>query len=137
MFHQLDKWDERRLSGNLGHHEIRCKCKYPECNHTMIHSTLIEAFETLRQKAGNSPLTITSAYRCQMHNMDVGGVPKSMHKRGLALDIRVPPHIDDEEFYKMCSESGFTFCLQYPEEGFVHCQITLKKKFEHYLSHEV
>lgn len=137
MFHQLDKWDERQLSEHLSHHEVRCRCKYPQCNHTLIHSTIIEAFETLRQKSGNHSLSITSGYRCQMHNDDVGGTPKSMHKRGLALDIVIPPHIDQEEFYKMASESGFTFCLLYADQNFVHCQITLKKKFEHYLSSEV
>lgn len=136
MFILLDKWEEQRLSENLGHHEVRCKCKDPECNHTFLHTTVIEAFECLRRKSGNQPLLITSAYRCQSHNAHVGGVPKSLHKRGLAVDVMVPPHINQEEFYKMASESGFTFCLLYPEENFVHCQISLKKKFEHYLSSE-
>lgn len=132
MYYVLDKWDEKRLSPNLGHHELHCKCSYNDCTFTQIHSTIIESFENLRMASGGKPLLTTSAYRCQRHNLDVGGVPNSFHKRGLALDIAVPDHVELEEFVKMASGSGFTYILAYPDEGFIHCQISPKKLFDHF-----
>ena len=136
MLYQLDRWDNQKLSPNLWHHEFRCKCNNHDCDFTLVHSSVLEAFEELRRKTGGQPLVVTSGYRCQVHNKDVGGVPKSRHKRGFAIDIACPPHIDQEEFYRMSSESGFTYCLLYPEENFVHCQISPKKKFDSYLISE-
>ena len=33
------------------------------------------------------PWVINSAYRCEKHNAEVGGVPGSAHTKGLAVDI--------------------------------------------------
>lgn len=128
MFYQIDKRKGQKLSPNFAQHEADCKCEYRDCTFTTIHSSVLEALEKLRQLCDNKPLYITSFFRCQRHNTDVGGVPNSYHKRGLAVDVAVPSHLTEEDFYSKCSEAGFTFCLLYPEEDFVHCQINLQKK---------
>ena len=39
------------------------------------------------EKAMEKELYITSGYRCQEHNLSVGGVPNSAHTKGLDVDI--------------------------------------------------
>lgn len=41
-----------------------------------------------RQLAG-VPFVITSAFRCETHNRNVGGKPNSAHLRGYAVDIKI------------------------------------------------
>lgn len=47
---------------------------------------LLQHLDAARHMAG-IPFVITSAYRCEQHNKDVGGVPGSAHTKGLAVDI--------------------------------------------------
>jgi uncharacterized protein YcbK (DUF882 family) len=44
------------------------------------------AFHALEEDFG-SPLLVTSAYRCDRHNTDVGGKKLSTHMQGIAFDI--------------------------------------------------
>lgn len=122
MIYQLEKGAKHKLSPFLSQHEVDCKCKYSDCNFTLIHQSVIDGFEALRLSCGDVPLFITSGYRCQRHNADVGGVPNSHHMRGLATDIICPDHIDQYDFFELCSHAGFTYSLLYPDENFVHCQ---------------
>lgn len=50
---------------------------------------LAEALEGVRSKLGGKPITITSGYRTQRHNAEVGGSKGSFHLTGLAADIVV------------------------------------------------
>ena len=61
----------------------------PHCGELYIHSDLIITVQDLRRKLGR-PVIITSAYRCEEYNAQIGGVPNSAHTLGLALDIAVP-----------------------------------------------
>jgi uncharacterized protein YcbK (DUF882 family) len=38
----------------------------------------------------DKPIIITSGYRCEDHNRECGGKPKSQHMLGSAADITVP-----------------------------------------------
>jgi uncharacterized protein YcbK (DUF882 family) len=49
---------------------------------------LVDALEAFRTLAAR-PVVIDSAYRCEKHNAQAGGVGKSEHVEGLAADIRV------------------------------------------------
>ncbi len=49
---------------------------------------LIELLESIRNAFGKS-ITITSGYRCEHHNHEVGGAKKSQHMDGIAADIKV------------------------------------------------
>jgi len=81
-----------KLSDFLHDYEYRCRCcgKYPpqfnvEDNPSCFRY-LLEKFDDLRRTWGG-PLNVTSGYRCQRHNQNVGGAPLSAHLFGLALDI--------------------------------------------------
>ena len=56
---------------------------------------LVNALEDLRSaisaaRGVETPVIVTSAYRCADHNRNIGGAKDSMHVQGLAADIRVP-----------------------------------------------
>lgn len=36
------------------------------------------------------PVIVHAGYRCERHNAEVGGLPRSEHTRGLAADIHLP-----------------------------------------------
>jgi hypothetical protein len=49
---------------------------------------LAATFEAVRSLLGNLPVTINSGYRTPAYNATVGGVGRSQHTEGRALDIR-------------------------------------------------
>ena len=65
------------------------------CNHcgdlgpTEISAELLDVLEELRAHFGHKPVTITSGYRCQTHNTNVGSTEQSQHRLGTAADIQV------------------------------------------------
>ena len=76
-----------KLSTNFDSSEFDCKgngC----CSQTIINPQLIKYLQQIRNHF-NAPITITSAYRCQIHNSRVGGAPGSRHGKGDAADIVV------------------------------------------------
>ena len=54
------------------------------------------------------PLSIASAYRCQMHNLEKDGKPMSRHLDGLAADIAV--YSDGDRFRLMVALLNAGFC---------------------------
>lgn len=60
------------------------------CSQTIVNEKLIEYLEQIRTHF-NAPITITSPYRCPVHNSrpSVGGAPGSRHTKGDAADIVV------------------------------------------------
>jgi len=50
--------------------------------------TILYGFDAIREEWGK-PLPISCGYRCQEHNMSVGGSSLSAHQFGVALDIDV------------------------------------------------
>lgn len=60
------------------------------CTQTIVNEKLIEYLEKIREHF-NAPITITSPYRCPIHNSrpSVGGAPSSRHTKGDAADIVV------------------------------------------------
>jgi uncharacterized protein YcbK (DUF882 family) len=50
---------------------------------------LRDALDQFRELSGK-PVIIDDAYRCPIHNAQVGGVPHSQHVEGNAADIRIP-----------------------------------------------
>lgn len=99
--------------------EFQCKCG---CGTVKISSRLVSMLETLRQELG-VPFVITSGYRCDDHNMRVGGAINSYHVQGLACDIACPRGYTVEEFAKICLDHGFTGVGAYPSQGFVHVDV--------------
>lgn len=58
------------------------------CSTTIIDEKLVEYVQRIRDHFGK-PVTITSPYRCEVHNRRVGGATKSYHMQGRAADIVV------------------------------------------------
>ena len=76
-----------KISNNFSSHEFDCKggsC----CDTTFIDEDLIKYLQQIRDHFGK-PVTISSAYRCAVHNKNVGGATGSQHVIGTAADISV------------------------------------------------
>lgn len=71
------------LSRNFSVKEFSCKCP---CGRSLMDDELVKSLQKLRLRYGQ-PIYLTSAYRCEMHNIKVGGAPRSLHKKGMAVDI--------------------------------------------------
>lgn len=56
------------------------------CSSTIINEKLVEYLNKIREHFGR-PITITSGYRCPVHNRNVGGATGSRHSKGDAADI--------------------------------------------------
>lgn len=82
-----------KLSANFHLKEWECKCG--KCSETLVDLDHVAKLQQLREDL-NTPITITSAYRCPDHNAAVGGASKSQHKEGTATDIVVSGMHPDE-----------------------------------------
>lgn len=64
--------------------EFKCPC----CGKAEMDEHFLLLLDQARGIAG-VPFYITSGYRCEQHNLTVGGKPDSAHLRGKAADILV------------------------------------------------
>jgi uncharacterized protein YcbK (DUF882 family) len=94
--------------------EFECTC----CCSVRLHPELLKKLEALRQCL-NAPVIITSGYRCESHNREVGGVEKSLHLRGQAADVAVPARMQSA-FIALAQKIGFDQTIAYPARNFVH-----------------
>ena len=84
-----------QLTKNFKDTEFKCKC----CGKIQIDSRLVDRLQILRELVGTS-IIVTSGYRCQKHNKEVGGHEKSLHMEGLAADIKCTNREKLEELKK-------------------------------------
>ena len=94
--------------------EFECKCgqcRMPSEVQTNIETLVANVLDPLREAYGK-PIYVNSGYRCEKHNADVGGVPKSQHLVGEAADI----HCDDnQQLARFIVEQGkFDQLIIYP-----------------------
>lgn len=108
-------------------HEYRCKCGSPDCrgkaNYAPLADGLLVRLDLLRVII-NAPITITSGWRCNVHNAATPGASeKSLHLRGRAADITTADmpalfaaadRLNELYLYK------FTELIKYEERGFLH-----------------
>lgn len=90
---KYQKGDRTKLSANFSAKEFDCNCS--KCLETLIDLDHVAKLQQLREDL-NSPIRITSAYRCESHNRNVGGSKNSQHKKGTATDIQVDDMSADE-----------------------------------------
>jgi len=85
--------------------ELSCRC----CGRVKVNTDALIRLQLMRESM-NRPLRINSAYRCPIHNANVGGAPLSQHKEGKAFDISVSGWSDDEraELVAAAYHAGFT-----------------------------
>lgn len=88
------KGERKQLSPHFYSHEFSCRCKYPTCVAQQVSQELIDSLEKLRV-ALDSPITVTSGYRCKQQqeylrrNLPAGHTASgtSTHETGDAADI--------------------------------------------------
>ena len=71
-----------------------------------MDETFMEKLDKLRDKL-NQPMTISSGYRSEAHNMAIGGSKRSAHLKGCAVDVVCSGH-KAFEIVKLAIELGFT-----------------------------
>lgn len=71
-----------QITQNFNLKEFECPC----CGLVMIDNRLVDFLQSIRNDYG-SPILIDSGYRCERHNLYIGGTEGSYHLFGLAADI--------------------------------------------------
>jgi len=106
--------------------EFACPC--PEHKGKPVYdmsSNLVFALVNLRELI-NKPIIITSGWRCQKHNAEVGGRPDSPHLYKCAVDITIPGVNFDRlvELYLACEHIGFKGIGFYPVKKIIHIDMS-------------
>ncbi len=119
--YELEKGEPAPLSWpapNFSPSELACK----HCGRVKISTDALIRLQNLRDVLGK-PLRITSAYRCPVHNANVGGAPLSQHKLGKAFDITTRGYSEaDRKLLKdTAADIGFTGFGGY--NSFLHVDI--------------
>ena len=82
--------------------------------------------DDLRERIG-VPLVVLSGFRCPTHNTKVGGVPRSKHMEGDAVDLGPMNHdIAELHSWAMTLAETMNFWLESPADapGWLHMQVT-------------
>jgi uncharacterized protein YcbK (DUF882 family) len=74
-----------QLTKNFRSEELDCVC----CGVCEMDPDFMTRLQALRDDFGQG-ITITSGYRCQSHNREIGGAKNSQHLYGKAADITHP-----------------------------------------------
>jgi hypothetical protein len=103
-----------QITKNFNVREYRCKGGSACCGGAgPISFELVHYHQKLRDELG-IPLTITSGFRCMVHNKRIGGAVNSLHTQGLAGDIALPKGMTVPDFAAVAKEVGIPFVLEYP-----------------------
>jgi uncharacterized protein YcbK (DUF882 family) len=85
--------------------EFECKCGL--CRINDMNMEFLFRLDRARELAG-VPFKINSGFRCLTHNTNVGSLPTSSHRRGLAVDIRATDNYTRHRILKALYQVGFT-----------------------------
>lgn len=98
--------------------EFRCSCcgALPDGG---MDGLLVSILDVLRHKL-NTPLVITSGYRCEECNKLCGGVENSQHRFGSAADVLVPDGVNLDYMADVARSLGADGIGRYYDGGFVH-----------------
>ena len=82
-----DFWGEIRY---FKRSEFKCKCGGKHCNGYPVEmkEKVVKIADGARAHF-NAPATVISGIRCKTHNANEGGVAKSRHMSGKAIDLRI------------------------------------------------
>lgn len=108
------------LSKHFNSSEFACPC----CDTIIADPNLVQQLEMARTIA-NIPFVITSGYRCQDHNTEVGGVPSSAHTVGMAVDIKAENSESRIRILAGLLDAGFVRIGI--GDSFIHADIDLSK----------
>lgn len=126
---EFQKGRTDKIAKNFQYKEFDCHgngC----CSTTIIDEKLVAYIQQIRDHFGK-PVTITSPYRCEIHNRRVGGATKSYHMQGRAADI-VVQGVSSREVAKYAESIGILGIGLYetPADGyFTHIDTRTNKSF--------
>jgi len=87
-----------KLTKNFYKSEFNCKCGCQMPDNILENvKELAYHLQRLRDKL-DKPITINSAYRCELHNSTIGGSKNSQHLKGLASDIVVKDYTPEQVY---------------------------------------
>lgn len=95
--------------------ELACKCGCGKGGPDMDQA-FINRLDMLRTSFG-APLILTSAFRCNNHNMAVKGEKKSFHLLGKAVDISCVNAVDRHKLVAIATSLGLSVGI---DGSFVH-----------------
>jgi uncharacterized protein YcbK (DUF882 family) len=104
--------------------EFKCPC----CGRNEIKQEVIDLLTEFARQVGYK-LEVTSGYRCEKHNREVGGVPNSFHTQGKAVDVK-RPNLTDKAIRELAWKVGFGGVGIYRGRGFIHLDIGPKRTWE-------
>ena len=73
----------------------------------LMNKEFLEILDEVREDYGK-PMHITSGYRTEAHNKEVGGKKNSSHLKGLAVDVACTTSRDRFELVRLFLEYGIT-----------------------------
>jgi len=114
---EKDQINNFKISNNFNLQEFQCQC----CKTVKIHAELVRKLQELRKRIKSS-IIITSGYRCESHNREIGGAVNSKHLHGLAADI-IATDISKEGLFIECMKIGFSRIIWYRDLPHIHVEI--------------
>lgn len=109
----MPKINEIKISKNFLLKDFECPC----CQRVMLHPTLLEKIEQL---TSIYKIKITSGYRCEKHNNEVGGVKNSKHLKGMACDITCD---NLQEIYEKAQKLNFSYLKIDKLKNYIHLEV--------------
>ena len=122
-----------KIGTHFDDYEFACGCHRHEVDENghnkldhIIDKRLVDLLDAIRERLG-VPLTVTSGYRCEEHNEEVGGVSNSQHVLGTAADITYDD-VDVEYLAEVAEACGQELGIEggigtYYYQGFVHVDV--------------
>lgn len=103
---------------SIEEHGHACGCNF-SVGENGIDDNLIRVLDAASDYVGQK-LNLSCAYRCPIHNEDVGGEVGSFHTKGMAADVICPEGMSEIELENIMMASGADTAVAYVGEGFVH-----------------
>jgi uncharacterized protein YcbK (DUF882 family) len=111
------------LSMHFSRNEFKCRCG---CGGALVNQGLVYLLEAVREHF-NSPVIISSGYRCPKHNREVKGAVSSQHLYGNAADIEVQG-IKSNTVYLYCDKLNLLGGVgNYDSSNFTHVDVRSSK----------
>ena len=126
---KYSKGKKTKLSSNFNSTEFDCHGKNC-CKETIVDQKLVNYLQKIREHFGK-PIYISSGYRCDIHNKNVGGATGSRHAKGQAADIYIDG-VKPAEIAKYAESIGILGIGLYETEKdgfFVHIDTRTSKSF--------
>jgi uncharacterized protein YcbK (DUF882 family) len=105
-----------KISKHFSKIEMQCKCK--NCGNSCPMDTVFMTLLDKVREECDAPLNVSSGFRCDRHNKDIGGVENSWHTKGKAADIWTTA-IPLKQVFDI-AKKYFEEVILYEDKGFVH-----------------